>query len=93
MIQLPPISTQGRSSAASDVYKGQEAPIAELCMLKNGATAMLEQVAGEAVQILGGAGYLRGCRSERIFRETKVLSIGCGASEVMKDLAARQLGL
>ncbi|WP_370299557.1 acyl-CoA dehydrogenase family protein [Abyssibacter sp.] len=70
-----------------------EAPIAELCMLKNGATAMLEQVAGEAVQILGGAGYLRGCRSERIFRETKVLSIGGGASEVMKDLAARQLGL
>ncbi len=62
-------------------------------MLKNGATAMLEQVAGEAVQILGGAGYLRGCRSERIFRETKVLSIGGGASEVMKDLAARQLGL
>ena len=70
-----------------------EAPIAELCMLKNGATSMLEQVAGEAVQILGGAGYLTGCRSERIFRETKVLSIGGGASEVMKDLAARQLGL
>ncbi|WP_348675722.1 acyl-CoA dehydrogenase family protein [uncultured Abyssibacter sp.] len=70
-----------------------EAPIAELCMLKNGATAMLERVAGEAVQILGGAGYLRGCRAERIFRETKVLSIGGGASEVMKDLAARQLGL
>ncbi|MEC9408232.1 MAG: acyl-CoA dehydrogenase family protein [Pseudomonadota bacterium] len=70
-----------------------EAPIAELCMLKNGATAMLEQVAGEAVQILGGAGYLIGSRAERIFRETKVLSIGGGASEVMKDLAARQLGL
>ncbi|PWN55637.1 acyl-CoA dehydrogenase family protein [Abyssibacter profundi] len=70
-----------------------EAPIAELCMLKNGATSMLEQVAGEAVQILGGSGYLTGCRSERIFRETKVLSIGGGASEVMKDLAARQLGL
>ena len=67
-------------------------PIAELCMLKNCATSMLEYVAGEAVQILGGAGYMRGCASERIFRESKVLSIGGGASEIMKDLAARQLG-
>ena len=67
-------------------------PVAELCMLKNLATSTLERVAGEAVQILGGAGYLRGAKSERIFRETKVLSIGGGASEVMKDLAARQMG-
>ncbi len=68
-------------------------PIAQLCMLKNAATEMLEYVAGEAVQIHGGAGYMRGCAVERIFRETKVLSIGGGASEIMKDLAARQLGL
>lgn len=73
------------------ISQGQQ-PVAEICMLKNLATSTLEEVAGEAVQILGGAGYLRGARSERIFRETKVLSIGGGASEIMKDLAARQLG-
>lgn len=67
-------------------------PVADVCLLKNLATSTLEYVAGEAVQILGGAGYLRGARVERIFRETKVLSIGGGASEVMKDLAAKQLG-
>ena len=61
-------------------------------MLKNFATQTLEYVAGEAVQILGGAGYIRGAKCERIFRETKVLSIGGGATEVMKELAARQLG-
>lgn len=71
--------------------QGQQ-PVPGICMLKNLATQTLEQVAGEAVQILGGAGYLRGAKSERIFRETKVLSIGGGASEIMKDLAARQLG-
>ena len=65
--------------------------VAEICLLKNLATGMLERVAGEAVQILGGAGYLRGTKVERIFRETKVLSIGGGATEIMKDLAARQL--
>ncbi len=68
-------------------------PIAALCMLKNCATSMLEYVAGEAVQIHGGAGFMRGCAVERIFRETKVLSIGGGAAEIMKDLAARQLGM
>ena len=67
-------------------------PVAELCMLKNFCTETLEYVAGEAVQVLGGAGYIRGSASERIFRETKVLSIGGGASEIMKDLAGRQMG-
>jgi acyl-CoA dehydrogenase len=70
----------------------RQMPVAEVCLLKNLATRTLEDVAGEAVQIFGGAGYLRGAKVERIFRETKVLSIGGGASEVMKDLAARQLG-
>lgn len=72
------------------VSQGQT-PIAEVCMLKNLATSTLERVASDAVQILGGAGYMRGQRVERIYRETKVLSIGGGANEVMKDLAARQL--
>ena len=69
-----------------------EEPVADVCMLKNFATETLEYVAGKCVQILGGSGYIRGCKAERIFRETKVLSIGGGASEVLADLAARQLG-
>ena len=69
-----------------------EWPIAQICMLKNAATACLEHCAREGVQILGGAGYMRGAKVERIFRETRVLAIGGGADEIMKDLAARQLG-
>lgn len=67
-------------------------PIAEVCMLKNFACTALEWIANEAMQVFGGAGYLRGARVERIYRETKVLTIGGGSLEVMKDLAARQLG-
>src|SRR5581483_865492 len=67
-------------------------PVAELCMLKSFATTSLEFVANEAMQILGGAGYLRGSKVERIYRETKVLTIGGGSLEIMKDLAGRQLG-
>src|SRR5690606_10128532 len=69
-----------------------ESPIAELCMLKNQATQTMAFCASEAVQILGGAGYMRGCKSERIYREVKVNAIGGGTEEIMKDLASRQLG-
>jgi len=67
-------------------------PVAELSMLKNHATTALEWVANEAMQIFGGAGYLRGAKVERIYRETKVLTIGGGSLEIMKDLAAKQMG-
>ena len=45
------------------------------------------------MQILGGMGFMRGTVSERIYREVKVMMIGGGAEEIMKDLAARQLGM
>jgi acyl-CoA dehydrogenase len=67
--------------------------VAQVCMLKNHATQAMQFCADQAVQILGGMGYMRGTRSERIYREVKVMMIGGGAEEIMKDLAARQLGL
>jgi acyl-CoA dehydrogenase len=67
--------------------------VAQVCMLKNHATQTMQFCADQAVQILGGMGYMRGTRSERIYREVKVMMIGGGAEEIMKDLAARQLGL
>ncbi|MEM6992756.1 MAG: acyl-CoA dehydrogenase family protein [Myxococcota bacterium] len=68
-------------------------PIAEVCMLKNAATQCFEFCAKEAVQIFGGAGFMRSTVVERLYRETKVLSIGGGAEEIMKELAAKQMGL
>ncbi len=70
-----------------------ESPVAEICMLKNQATQTMAHCASEAVQIFGGAGYMRGAKVERIYREVKVNAIGGGAEEIMKDLASRQMGL
>ncbi|NNU44107.1 acyl-CoA dehydrogenase family protein [Ramlibacter montanisoli] len=67
--------------------------VAQVCMLKNHATQTMQFCADQAVQVLGGMGYMRGTKSERIYREVKVMMIGGGAEEIMKDLAARQLGL
>ncbi len=65
--------------------------VAQICMLKNQATQTMQFCADQAVQILGGMGYMRGSRVERIYREVKVNMIGGGAEEIMKDLAARQM--
>ena len=69
------------------------AAVAELCLLKNHATQAMQFCADQAVQILGGTGYVRGTKSERIYREVKVMMIGGGSEEIMKELAARQWGL
>ena len=70
-----------------------EDPVAEICLLKNQATLTMEFCAREAVQTFGGAGYLKGQKVERIYREVRVNAIGGGAEEIMRDLAARQMGL
>ena len=67
--------------------------VADLCLLKNQATQTMQFCADAAVQTPGGMGYMRGTKSERIYREVKVMMIGGGAEEIMKELAARQLGL
>jgi len=62
-------------------------------MLKNQATQTMAFCASEGVQIHGGQGFMRGTKVERIYREVKVNAIGGGAEEIMKDLAARQMGI
>ncbi len=67
--------------------------VAELCLLQNHATQTMQFCADQSVQIQGAMGYMRGTKSERIYREVKVMMIGGGAEEIMKELAARQLGV
>jgi acyl-CoA dehydrogenase len=82
-------------TALADEGKLESDPncVAQVCLLKNQATQAMQFCADQAVQILGGMGYMRGTKSERIYREVKVMMIGGGAEEIMKDLAARQWGL
>ena len=67
--------------------------VAEVCTLKNQATQTMQFCADAGVQILGGMGYMRGTVCERIYREVKVVTIGGGTEEIMKELAARQWGI
>lgn len=86
---------------AMDAYLNQvaqlmndgEMPIAEISKIKFYCSECIESIASEAMQIFGGAGYLRGNAVERIYREVKVMAIGGGSKEIMKDLTVKQLGL
>lgn len=66
---------------------------ADIALLKVQASEVMEFCAREALQILGGIGFMRGGRAERIYREVRVNAIGGGSEEIMRDLAARQYGI
>lgn len=68
-------------------------PAGDIALLKVQCSQTMEICAREAMQILGGAGYMRGNRVERIYREVRVNAIGGGSEEIMRDLASRQYGL
>lgn len=65
----------------------------EIARAKVFGTRALLDCADACFQILGGAGFLRGNPVERTWREVKVMAIGGGSEEVMRDLAARRMGL
>jgi len=67
--------------------------VARIAMAKVVSTQAMQFCADQAVQILGGMGYMRGTMSERIYREVKVMMIGGGSEEILKDLAARQMAI
>ena len=41
----------------------------------------------------GGMGHMKSTKSERLYCKVKVMMIGGGAEEIMKELAAKQLGI
>ena len=75
------------NQVAEIMNRGEKA-LAEISKLKFYCSSNLEKNASEAMQIMGGAGYLRGNAVERIYREVKVQAIGGGSEEIMRDLRA-----
>jgi acyl-CoA dehydrogenase len=63
--------------------------IKEISMAKNFSTAVSDKVTYEAVQIFGGYGFMRGYLVERLFRDNRILSIGGGTTEIMKEIISK----
>jgi len=62
---------------------------AAMAKLFSSETAMM--VTTEAIQVLGGYGYIKEYNVERFFRDAKILEIGEGTSEVQRMIIAREL--
>jgi alkylation response protein AidB-like acyl-CoA dehydrogenase len=72
--------------------KDQDRPYAkEASMAKLFATEMSERVCRNAIQIHGGYGYSREFEVERMYRDTRLMSIGEGTSEILRMVIARHL--
>lgn len=65
--------------------------IKEICMAKNFACIVSDKVTYDAVQIHGGFGYMREYLVERLFRDNRVLSIGGGTQEIMKEIISEHI--
>jgi alkylation response protein AidB-like acyl-CoA dehydrogenase len=69
-----------------------EYPVKEISMAKLFASQVACRVADEALQIFGGAGYMMEYPIQRHWRDSRLLRIGAGTDEVMKEIIAKQMG-
>ncbi len=62
-------------------------------MLKINAVSVLQHCARLSLRILGGEAYTAGRCIERINREVGIFALGGGTDEILREQAAKQLGL
>jgi alkylation response protein AidB-like acyl-CoA dehydrogenase len=62
-------------------------------MAKLYASEAANRIAYRAVQVHGGAGYVRECRVEQLYRDARITTIYEGTSEIQRVVLARELGL
>jgi alkylation response protein AidB-like acyl-CoA dehydrogenase len=63
----------------------------ESAMAKLFASEAAVRIAGEAVQIHGGYGFIKDYPVEKFYRDVKLCTIGEGTSEIQRLVIARQL--
>jgi acyl-CoA dehydrogenase len=70
-----------------------EYPVREISQAKLLATQVAVEVADDAIQILGGHGYMHEFPVERAWRNARLARIGAGTDEIMKEIIAKTYGL
>jgi alkylation response protein AidB-like acyl-CoA dehydrogenase len=55
------------------------------------ASEVAARATSQALQIHGGAGYMKDCPVERYFRDAKLCEIGEGTSEIQRIIIAKEL--
>ena len=76
---------------AAENKNGGERITVEGAMCKLYASEVAVKTANEAVQILGGYGYIKDFPVEKFYRDSKLCTIGEGTSEIQKLVIARNI--
>ena len=79
--------------AACLKFQNREESVKEISMVKLFCGDIAQKIAYDCVQLHGGYGYMREYPIERFFRDIRLLTIGGGTSEIMKEIIAKQMEL
>ncbi len=77
---------------AVDLYNRQEEAVKEITMAKLFAGELVNKVADRCLQAHGGFGYSDDFQVSRTFRDVRLITIGGGTSEIMKEIISKRLG-
>jgi acyl-CoA dehydrogenase len=75
--------------AACQKFQAGEEAVREISMVKLFTAEMVNRVAYDCVQLHGGYGYMREYPVERFARDARLMTIGGGTSEIMRDIIAK----
>ncbi len=70
-----------------------EYPVKQISMVKLYAGQAVGRVMNRCLQLWGGAGYMAGSGIERAWRDSRVIRIGGGTDEVMREVISKTMGL
>lgn len=88
MATLTEVSREFTYRVAARMQAG-ESVIKEISMAKIFSAEICDKVCDHAVQIHGGYGYMRECLVERLYRDSRILSIGGGTTEIMREVISK----
>jgi acyl-CoA dehydrogenase len=75
--------------AACQKFQSGGDAVREISMVKLFTAEMVNRVAYDCVQLHGGYGYMREYAVERFARDARLMTIGGGTSEIMRDIIAK----
>lgn len=79
--------------AVCETFRDGRVEAKEICMIKFRVYELVQRVVERCAQLHGGMGFLEESWIARAYRDVRVLSVGGGTSELMKDLTAAYLRL
>ena len=77
---------------AIELFEAKENPVKEISMAKLVAGDLAQRVAYDCQQFYGGMGYIEETEIARAWRDVRLITIGGGTSEIMKEIISKLSG-